>query len=59
MNKEIFSESRIITAKTLTEAKNIMLAGIKDDYNVEESWRRSTANKVDFVSVIPLKQEVF
>ena len=59
MNKEIFSESRIMTAKTLTEAKNIMLAGIKDDYNVEESWRRSTANKVDFVSVIPLTQEVF
>ena len=36
-----------------------MLAGIKDDYNVEESWRRSTANKIDFVSVIPLKQDTF
>ena len=59
VNKEIFSESRIITAKTLTDAKNIMLAGIKDDYNVEESWRRSTANKIDFVSVIPLKQDTF
>ena len=59
MNKEVFSESRIITAKTLTDAKNIMLAGIKDDYNVEESWRRSTTNKIDFISVIPLKQDTF
>ena len=58
-NKEIFSESRVITAKTLTDAKNIMLKDIKDDYNNEESWRRSTTNKIDFVSVIPLKQDTF
>ena len=58
-NKEIFSESRVITAKTLTDAKNIMLKDIKDDYNNEESWRRSTAEKVDFVSVVPLKQYTF
>ena len=55
----MFSESRIITAKTLTDAKNIMLAGIKDDYNVEEAWWRSTTNKIDFISVIPLKQDTF
>ena len=27
-NKEIFSESRVITAKTLTDAKNMMLSDI-------------------------------
>ena len=36
-----------------------MLAGIKDDYNTEESWRRSTVSKLDFISVIPLKQEIY
>ena len=41
-NKETFSESRVINAKTLTEAKDIMLKDIEYDYNIEESWRRST-----------------
>ena len=36
-----------------------MLKDIKDDYNNEESWRRSTAEKVDFVFVMPLKQDTF
>ena len=36
-----------------------MLVGIKDDYNTEESWRRSTVSKLDFISVIPLKQEIY
>ena len=59
INNERFSESRIITSKTLLDAKKIMLEGIKDDYNVEDSWRRSTVIKVEFVSVIPLKQDTF
>ena len=36
-NKETFSECRVIIAKTLTDAKNIMLKDIEYDYNIEES----------------------
>ena len=58
-NKETFSESRVITAKTLTDAKNIMLKDIEYDYNIEESWRRSTTKNISFSSVLSLKQEAF
>ena len=58
-NKEIFLESSVIISKTLADAKNMMLSDIKDDYNNEESWRLSTAEKVDFVSVMSLKHDTF
>ena len=58
-NKETFSESRVVTAKTLTDAKNIMLKDIEYDYNIEESWRRSTTKNISFSSVLSLKQEAF
>ena len=58
-NKEVFTESRVIIAKTITEAKMIMLEDINDEYNVEESWRRTSTDTIDFVSILPLKQEIY
>ena len=36
MNKEVFSESRIITAKTLTEAKNIHSSLTETSYHTRK-----------------------
>ena len=57
VNKEKFTESRVIIAKTKKQALEIMNEDIKDEYDVEESWRRSTTDEVDFVSVLPLNVE--
>ncbi len=58
INNETFRESRVIKATSFSEAKEIMNEKIRDDYNVEESWRRSTVIKTNFVSVLPITQEV-
>ena len=59
VNKETFTESRVIIAKTKNDALDIMKEDIKYEYDIEESWRNSTVDEVDFVSVLPIKQEVY
>ncbi len=58
INNETFRESRVIQATSFAEAKEIMNEKIRDDYNNEESWKRSTVIKTNFVSVLPITQAV-
>ncbi len=58
INNETFRESRVIQATSFAEAKEIMNEKVRDDYNNEESWKRSTVIKTNFVSVLPITQAV-
>ena len=46
VNKESFSESKIINAKTITTAKKLMIDYINENYNIEESWRVITVKSI-------------
>jgi len=59
INRETFTESRIIIAKTLALAKETMMEDIKYDYDMNDSWFESNIQNVEFVSVIPLKTKIF
>jgi hypothetical protein len=55
---ETFSESRIIAAANITQAKQIMNEEMSDQYNLEESWRIVTLKSVKFNSLLSVDEPI-
>jgi dihydroxyacetone kinase-like predicted kinase len=55
---ETFSESRIIAAANITQAKQIMNEEMSDQYNIEESWRIVTLKSVKFNSLLSVDEPI-
>ena len=58
INKESFSESKIINAKTIITAKKLMIDYINEQYNIEESWRVITVKSIKINSILDVNDPI-
>lgn len=57
-SSESFSESKIISAKNVNIAKQLMETYIRNEYNIQESWRVNEVKTIKFNSILSVNDPI-